>query len=196
MHRWTLEKTAEGYKQTQEHTHFLYPFDQPELRKQLQSHVSPFCLAWNAGKKLAKYDANAMASISTSPEDLLDFLPLIQLYTAWSDASQVPADFLDGTRSTSLPVGSIQFPSESEDDDWDKEITPPAATKRQRTVHLALSTGNAPQIQTPTMAGKTRKLPRDHLTKVRSLRPVIIPLAEKSELQSPLQINQCYTTGK
>ncbi len=43
--------------------------------------------------------------------------------------------------------------------------------------------------------GKTRKLPRDHLTKVRSLRPVIIPLAEKFELQSPLQINQCYTTG-
>ncbi len=51
MHRWTLEKTAEGYKQTQEHTPFLHPFDQPALCSQLQSHVSPFFLAWNAGKE-------------------------------------------------------------------------------------------------------------------------------------------------
>ncbi|PBK92901.1 hypothetical protein ARMGADRAFT_1012615 [Armillaria gallica] len=134
LHRWTLEKSGEGYKQTQEHTHFLHPFDQPELRNELQSHVSPFCLAWNAGKKLAKYtDLREVALKSGSADDVYDFRRLVNLFSTWSDVSQVPADFLGATLSMYLPVGSIQFPSESEDDDWQMKITPPAATKRQRT---------------------------------------------------------------
>ncbi|KAK0228864.1 hypothetical protein IW262DRAFT_1490820 [Armillaria fumosa] len=132
VHRWSLENSVEGYKQTQEHTHFPHPFDQPALRNELQSHVSPFCLAWNAGKKLVQYDVGEVASFSSSADDLYDFRRIIRLYKAWTDSSQVPPGFLNGTRSTYLPVGSIQFPSESEDDDWELQYTPPD-TKRPRT---------------------------------------------------------------
>ncbi|KAK0211062.1 hypothetical protein DFS33DRAFT_348659 [Desarmillaria ectypa] len=128
--RWTLQRSKEGYEQGKGRLDFLYSFDQPLLRNQLQSHVSPFCLAWNAGKKLAKYDDGAIELISTSAEDKFDFLRLVGLYNTWQDASSVPAAFLHATRSTFLPVDSIQFPSEPEDDDWELQIKP--VTKRQR----------------------------------------------------------------
>ncbi|KAK0431504.1 uncharacterized protein EV420DRAFT_1656560 [Desarmillaria tabescens] len=99
--RWTLQQSEEGYKQTQERTDFFYPFDQPELRNHLQSHVSPFCLAWNAGKKLAKYDDDALDLISTSAQDQFDFRRLVA--------------------SSSL---------RSEDDDWELQIKPVAKRQR------------------------------------------------------------------
>ncbi len=98
---------------------------------------APFFWRGMRGKKLAEIDYEVVKLIPTSREDRLDFMTLIELYSKWSDASTVPADFLHATCSTFLPVNRIQFPSESEDDDWDRQVSPPnsANTKRQRTSH-------------------------------------------------------------
>ncbi|KAK0196794.1 hypothetical protein F5146DRAFT_1129594 [Armillaria mellea] len=114
------------------HTFSILSINQ-NCASELQSHVSPFCLAWNAGKKLSKYtDLREVAVKSGSASMCTDFRRLINLFSAWSDVSQVPASFLRVTRSTYLPLGSIKFPLESEDDDW---VLPPESepdTKRQR----------------------------------------------------------------
>ncbi|KAG7440610.1 uncharacterized protein BT62DRAFT_997651 [Guyanagaster necrorhizus] len=144
---WTLQQSEEEYKQTQERTDVFYPFHQPELRNQLQSHVSPFCPGWNAGRKLAKYDDNALDLLSTSAQDQFDFRRLVGFSTTWNDDSTVPVDFLNGTRSTFFPIGSIQFPSESEEDGRELQIK--SITKRQRTSRRGTSSAvNGPPTTT------------------------------------------------